>query len=252
MSFLQKLESLYSGLIRLLTVVLTLALLIVAGVSLVKWQRATEDPRANTPTMQSAVPNVATEDVVMRVVASRIGTAANPISANDPNKAAYDRIRKTVGAFANKHEVPKEDADLDDLMNSVRTKAGYYYGDSLRAAYVSGLADALDHALANPQIEALLAKKPTKSSDEWSYADEVTPVGLARDVIDQYDTEFTRQSEYNDRDAYGEVNLKERQSAAWRSLARTAGPLLLLILVLQLLTYGRIEQNTRQLGKNSK
>lgn len=249
MSFLQKLETLYAGLIRLLTVLLTLALLVVAGISLVNWQRMTApEPTVEAKSASQTPPKVATEDVVNRVVASQTGTTPDPISVNDPNRPAYDRIKNTIEAFAKKHEVSKEDFDVEDLMHSVRFDVSYLDNDALKAAYATGLADTLDHALADPKIEALLAKKPAKPDDESYYVDEVTPMRVVQNLIAQYDTEFSQQSRQSDSDISDYMSHKNKQDAALRSLARTAGPLLLLLLVLQLLTFGRIEQNTRQLN----
>jgi hypothetical protein len=243
--FLHKLENLYGGLIRLLTALLTLTLLVVAGGALINWQRATAvEPK--TEATQQTPPKVATDDLVKRVVASQTGSAADPISANDPNRAAYERMSKTIAAFATKHNVAKEDADVDSLISSIHDKVAYQDTATLKAAFATGLADALEHTLANAKIEALLTKPATKKDDEWS--EEVTPIAIVNDVIEQYDTEFTQQAEDSDSKGDSYKTFKEKQEGAWRSLARVGGPLLLLILVLQLLTFGRIEQNTRQLS----
>ncbi|WP_199101148.1 hypothetical protein [Dyella sp. ASV21] len=252
MTFLQKLESLYGGLIRLLTAVLTLALLAVAATTLVNWQRATAtEPEAKAAATQVA-PTISGDDLVKRVIASQGGKPDNGISADDPNRAAYERMSKAIDAFARKHEVSKEDADVDSVLSTIHDNVNYFDADAMKAAYANGLADALERTLTDAKVEALLNPPAAKKDDAWSSDEDVTPMGIVNDAVSQYDAAFTKQANRDDSDATGAVAHKEKQDAAWRSLLRAGGPLLLLILVLQLLTFGRIEQNTRTLTGQSK
>lgn len=244
MSLLHRLEGLYGGLIRLLTAVLTVALLAISTVALLNWQRATASESPRKETTQPAPPKVASEDLIKRVVASQTGQSVDPISSHDPNRAAYDRIGKAIAAFTRKH--PSDDeSSADEMMSLVREKVGYQDTAELRAAYASGLADALERALADTRIDALLAAQAAGKEDAWH--ESTTAMEVTRALIDQFDSDFTEQATmighlHDDRDALDQA----KQSEAWRSLMRLAGPMLMLMLLLQLLTFGRIEQNTRQ------
>ena len=104
---------------------------------------------------QPAPPKVASEDLIKRVVASQTGQSVDPISSHDPNRAAYDRIGKAIAAFARKH--PSDDeSSADEMMSLVREKVGYQDTAELRTAYASGLADALERALADTRISGVL------------------------------------------------------------------------------------------------
>ena len=243
MPFLQKLEQLYNGLIRLVTVLLTLALLGVAFNAALDWRRATAEPEPKADTAQVAkAPKVSTEDVVTSVVANQTGKETIQISSNDPNRAAFDRMSKAIHAFAQKHEVSAEDEDLPSQIEAINYKVRAQDTDTLKAIYANGLADTLEQSLADPRIGRLLQP----GGDEPTA---ITPMALVDDVIDQYNTAFIDQhaNTADSTDAYEAQ--KKQQDAAWRSLARTGGPLLLAILVLQLLTFGRIERNTRGWGE---
>jgi hypothetical protein len=239
MPFLHKLEQLYNGLIRLVTVLLTLALLGVAFKAALDWRRATAEPEPKVDAAQVAkTPKVATEDVVTRVVANQTGKETIGISSTDPNRAAYDRMSAAIHAFAQKHAVSAEDEDLPSQIEAIHYKVRAQDTDTLKTIYANGLADALEQSLADPRLGRLLEPGGNELPA-------VTPMALVSDVIDQYDTAFTDQhtSTADSTDAYEAQ--KQQQDAAWRSLARAGGPLLLAILVLQLLTFGRIERNTR-------
>lgn len=249
--FLQKLESLYGGLIRLLTAVLTIALLVVAATALVNWQRATAaDPEVKASTQSP--PKITSDDLVRSVVANQSGKSDSGISADDPNRAAYDRMSKAIDAFARKHDVSKEDADVDSVLSTIHDNVNYFDADTMKAAYANGLADALERTLVDPKIDALLSQPKAKKEDSWSDDEDVTPMGIVNAAVSQYDSAFIKQSGRDDSDSSGLIAHKEKQDAAWRSLLRAGGPLLLLILVLQLLTFGRIEQNTRTLNGQGK
>lgn len=236
MSFLHTLERFYGGFIRLLTALLTLTLLAVAVMALLNWQRATasEEPKE---AVHIAAPKVSSIDLVKRVVASQSGQSVDPISSSDPNRAAYERIEKTLHEFAQKHP-SDDDVDVASVLSTAREKADDQDTAALKAAYASGLAAALEQTLSDSSIDALL--KPSTDA---------TPMGIALEAVNQYDTDFNEQlSMFDSHDSYRE-NDKARRDA-WQSLARVGGPLLLLILVLQLLTFGRIEQNTRLVNRD--
>ncbi|WNL46420.1 hypothetical protein RKE25_01930 [Dyella sp. BiH032] len=241
MSLLQKLEQLYNGLIRLLTVLLTLALLGVAFKAALDWRRATApEPELKAASAAPAkTPKVAAADVVKRVVANQSGTEADAISATDPHRAAYDRIGKAIRAFVQKQGATLEEEEFTAQLNAIHYKVSAQDTDALKAAYANGLADAFEQSLADPKIDALLAKRPEGDLP-------IAPMTVVGDVVDQYDTVFSEQNTASgDSPADGYLAQKEKQDAAWRSLVRAGGPILLLILVLQLLTFGRIERNTR-------
>lgn len=241
MPFLQKLEQLYNGLIRLVTVLLTLALLGVAFNAVLDWRRATAEPVPKVDLAQAAkAPKVSTEDVVTSVVANQTGKETIAIGSNDPNRAAFDRMSKAIHAFAQKHEVSAEDEDLPGQIEAIFYKVRAQDTDTLKAIYANGLADTLEQSLADPRINRLLQP----GGDEPTA---ITPMALVGDVIDQYSTAFANQHASTATDSTdAEEAQKKQQEAAWRSLARAGGPLLLAILVLQLLTFGRIERNTRE------
>lgn len=250
MSFMLKLEHIYGNFIRLLTALLTLTLLAVAVVALVNWQRATtsEDSRKDAA---QGVPRVSSADLVKRVVASQTGQSVDPIISHDPNRASFERIEKAVRAFAQKY--PSEQMDVASLLSLAHEKADGQDTGTLKAAYASGLADALEHTLTDAKVEALL-KSPGEGMDIAQrpdgtpvriYDNHMEPASIVHETMDQYDSDFTAQIAMNVDDASTDAN---NQRDAWTSLARMGGPLLLIILVLQLLTFGRIEQNTRSLG----
>lgn len=244
MSFVHKLESLYGNFIRLLAALLTLTLLAVAVMALLNWQRATasEEPRK---AVVEAAPRVSNAELVTRVVASQSGQSVDPIRSNDPNRAAYERIDKAIKAFAQKHP-SDEDLDAGSLLSLAQENVGEQDSAGLKAAYASGLAAALEQTLSDAKIDALL--QPSKSEVKFGSSDEVTPMGIVHETINQYDSDFTEQlamlASHDDDGA-----ARQKRSDAWLSLARVGGPLLLLLLVLQLLTFGRIEQNTRRGAK---
>jgi len=250
-SVLHKLESMYGNFIRLLSALLTLALLAIAVVALVNWQRATASEDSARKSVEAAPPKVSSVDIVKRVVASQMGQSADPIRSSDPNRAAFERIEKAIKAFAQKHP-SDEDLDADSLSSLARSNTDDQDTVALKAAYASGLADTLERTLADPKIEALFkpsrevqdSSRPSVDVDRHSTSDEVGPMSIVHETIEQYDTDFSEQlsmtaSMHDDHDD------GRKQRDAWLSLARVGGPMLLLILVLQLLTFGRIEQNTR-------
>jgi hypothetical protein len=245
MSLLHKLEGLYGGLTRLLTALLTVTLLVVSAVTLFNWQRATASEPPRKEATQPAPPKVASEDLIKRVIASQTGQSVDPISSSDPNRAAYDRIGKAIAAFAKKH--PSEDGPtVEDVISFAREKVSYQDTADLRAAYATGLADTLERALADARIDALLPAPDAQKADAW--ASDATPMDITHALINQFDSDFTEQVAmvsylHEDRDTLD----RDKQANAWRSLMRLGGPLLMLMLLLQVLTFGRIEQNTRQL-----
>lgn len=244
MSLLHKLEGLYGGLVRLITALLTVTLLVVSVAALFNWQRATASESPRKEAARPAPPNVASEDVIKRVLASQNGQSIDPISSHDPNRPAYDRIGKAVAAFARKHP-SEEDLSVEDVILFAREKVGYQDTPELKAAFATGLADALERALADARIDALLRAPDARKADAW--ANDATAMDITHALINQFDSDFTEQVTmvshlHDDRDAMG----REKQAEAWRSLMRLGGPLLMLMLLLQVLTFGRIEQNTRQ------
>lgn len=244
MSLLHKLEGLYGGLIRLLTALLTVTLLVVSVVALFNWQRATASESPRKEAAQPAPPKVASEDLIKRVVASQTGQSVDPISTHDPNRTAYDRIGRAVAAFAKKHP-SDEDLSVDDVISFAREKVSYQDTPELKAAYAAGLADTLERALADARIDALLRAPDARKADAW--ANDATAMDITHALINQFDSDFTEQvttvsNLHEDRD----VMDHEKQANAWRSLMRLGGPLLMLMLLLQVLTFGRLEQNTRQ------
>ena len=240
MSLMQKLERLYNGLIGLVTVVLTLALLGVALKATLDWRRATAEPEARPGTSQPGkAPKIASADVVKRVVSGQTGDELDAIDSNDPNRAAYDRMGKAIHAFAQKHAVAADEEALVTRLNAIHSTVKEQETDALRAAYANGLADALEQGLADPRIEGLL--KPADDSH-----DAADPMMLVASMVSEYNSVFTEQTlGHDDADGRTQQNQQRQQEVAWRSLARLGGPLLLAILVLQLLTFGRIERNTR-------
>lgn len=251
---LQKLESLYGSLIRLLTALLTLTLLAVCIMALVNWQRATAKEEA-TPkaAVDPAPPKVSSDDIIKRVVANQLGQSVDPIRSNDPNAGALERIGKSIRAFADKHP-SDEYMSADDVIASARDKVNDQDTPALKAAYATGLADALEHSLANAKIEALVIKHaPHAAGAEDVSSADAQPMEVVRDVISQFDDDFSEQVTMtshldDDRDTQAD----RKRSEAWSMLMRVGGPLLLLMLVLQLLTFGRIEQNTRRLGSQDR
>lgn len=242
MSLLNRLDHFYGNFIRLLSALLTLALLAVAVMALVNWQRATASESERKA--QPAPPKVASQDVIRRVIASQTGASLDPISSNDPNHDALERMSKAMIAFGQKHGVSHDDLaqGVDNAMASIRSKISEQDTPALKAAYASGLVETLERTLSDPRIDALLPKADAHPDD----SDDVSVTGILGETIEQYDTDFSEQLMMiagNDDDGTD----AHRQREAWTSLARVGGPLLLLILVLQLLTFGRIEQNTRAL-----
>lgn len=249
MSTLQKLEKFYACLMRLLTVACTLALLVGAVLVGIHWLRATAAPAEADVTSQSQiVPKVSADELVKHIVSAGSDGEEDPIAADDTNRASYDRIRKVIDAFASKHAVRQGDMDVAGLLGTVQEQASSQVSTALTAAYVSGLADGMEHALSDPKIEAMLDKARHEAAKDSTDEGEAMPASIVSMVISQYDTAFARQlSLGTHNDPAAQAGGAEQRKADWLALARLGGPLLLLVLVLQLLTFGRIEQNTRDL-----
>ncbi|HET6552170.1 MAG TPA: hypothetical protein VFG49_01415 [Dyella sp.] len=244
MSFLNRVDLLYGNLIRLLTALLTVALLALAVMACFNWQRLTAMEEVDTSTQPQTPPKIATEDVVKHTVASQTDSVPDPIGANDPHRAAYDRIGKALETFARKHDICADEFQAESLLSTIHANVDFQDTDALKAAYANGLADTFERALSDPRIEALLPR-PADQKEERSFG-YPDARGVVVDMINQYDTLFS-QSLAATSATHGYLDKKDRQDAAWRSLARIGGPMLLLVVVLQLLTFGRIEQNTRRL-----
>jgi hypothetical protein len=241
MSALQKIESGYNILIRLLTVIITLALLVGACFVTVNWLHATATaPAAMTPAAMT--PKVSATDLVTHLVTPE---ALSTISANDPNYASYERIRKAVGEFAKKHEVADEDVGMDDVLKKVKFVAEGEDTMELTQAYVAGAADALEHALVDPKVDALLAKsaKATQEdTDESSDAVISKPMDVVGSVLDGFMGEFDRQVAAST-DGKVRKGLAQEKLDSWATLAKIGVPIGLLVLLLQLLTFGKLAQS---------
>ncbi|MFZ0869218.1 MAG: hypothetical protein WAM90_00690 [Rhodanobacter sp.] len=238
MSALKTIERGYDLLIRILTVIITLALLVGACVVTINWLRATATaPVAKTLEM----PKVSASDLVTHVVTP---DASVGISSSNPDYASYERVRKAVAEFAEKHKVEDDDVGMDDVLNKVKSSADGEETTELTHAYVSGVADALEHTLADPKIDTLLAKaaKAQENSDDSSDSDTTKPMDVVSSILAGFDTEFDRQATAGT-DGKSQKDLEKVKLDSWTTLAQIGVPLGLLVLLLQLLTFGKLAQS---------
>jgi hypothetical protein len=237
-SALKKIERGYDLLIRLLTVIITLALLVGACVVTVNWLRATDTAPA---TRALEMPKVSASDLVAHVVTP---DASFAINSDDPDHASYERIRKAVAEFAKKHKVADDDVGIDDVLTKVKSAAGGEDTTELTHAYVSGVADALEQTLADPKVDALLTKaaKAREDSDDSSDSDTTKPMDVVGTILDGFNAEFDRQATTGT-DGKSQKDLEKVKVDSWTTLAQIGVPLGLLVLLLQLLTFGKLAQS---------
>jgi len=241
MSALQKIERGYDLLIRLMTVIITLALLVGAGVLGVNWLRVT----ATAPADQTVeTPKVSASDLVTHVLSPEI---SSNISSNDPDHASYERIRVAVAEFAKKHH-------MGEVVSGVKSVADDESTEALTHAYVSGMADTFEHTLTDPKIDTLLAKlaanAQSDSSDDSTSSEISKPMDVVSSVQTGFSTEFDRQVAQSTEGTKGVKDVEKERKGSLTTLAQIGLPLGLLVLLLQLLTFGKIAQSlgTRHRG----
>jgi len=248
MSALQKIERGYDLLIRLMTVIITLALLVGAGVLGVNWLRVT----ATAPADQTVeTPKVSASDLVTHVLSPEI---SSNISSNDPDHASYERISVAVAEFAKKHHVADDDVNMGEVVSGVKSVADDESTEALTHAYVSGMADTFEHTLTDPKIDTLLAKlaanAQSDSSDDSTSSEISKPMDVVSSVQTGFSTEFDRQVAQSTEGTKGVKDVEKERKGSLTTLAQIGLPLGLLVLLLQLLTFGKIAQSlgTRHRG----
>lgn len=137
-----------------------------------------------------------------------------------------------------------DDVGMDDVLNKVKSSADGEETTELTHAYVSGVADALEHTLADPKIDTLLAKaaKAQENSDDSSDSDTTKPMDVVSSILAGFDTEFDRQATAGT-DGKSQKDLEKVKLDSWTTLAQIGVPLGLLVLLLQLLTFGKLAQS---------
>lgn len=238
MSVMQRVEHGFYGLTRLLSILLTIALLACAVFLAKSWLDVT------APTAKPATPTVTAEDVVAQVVANDGG------AASDPNHAAYERMQKAIVSFASKYNVSADLLDTDSFTDDVKTVAADQANKETTAAYANGAADMLDRALTDPRIEVLvkknLAEEAAPSNAEEKRCADAGAINIAlHELIEEYRAEFLQKSVPSEA---SELDQSMKQYDTMRSLARIGGPLFLLLLILQVLAFGRVDQSLRDIA----
>lgn len=239
MGLLNTTERCFYGVTRFLSMLLTLALLVCAGIIGINWMALTATPP--TPA-EVTPPKIVAEDVLKAVVA-KDGTAS------DANSAAYVRIRKAVAAFGAKYHVAGDDLPVDSIIETVQLSANAQDSAALSAAYANGAADLFEHALSDARVDAMVHK----SEDDAHPADDEEKLDVDVEAISQvaeqlnsrYDAQFSTKLEAAT--PFAKEKSESREQSMLR-LARVGGPLLLLLLVLQTLAVGRVDQSLRSLA----
>lgn len=242
MSLMQRIEQGFYSLTRLLSIILTLALLACALVIAKSWLDAT------APEAKPGIPTVTAEDVLAHVTVDDKGG-----TADDANHEAYERMKKAIVSFASKHQVSADNLDPDTIIDDVKETANDQENKLVTAAYANGAAAMLEGALADPRIDGLVKKaedaveadaKPS-SADERLCAD-VKAINLTlEDLLADYRVQFLKKavpSESSDQD-----RLTKREDTML-GIARIGGPLFLLLIILQVLAFGRVDQSLRDIA----
>jgi len=243
MSFIQRAEQGFYRLTRLLSILLTVALLACAVVIGKHWLDVTA-PETKPIPVSPAIPAVAVEDVVTHVIAGEKEGAED-----EANRKARERMQKAILSFAAKYGVPADSIEPGNVIGDVLTTAADQESEELKVAYADGAAAMLEHALADPRVDGLIKKAEDKahlSNGQEKLAVDLDAIESTLDeLVTQYKYEFQKgmvPTESDDLDS-----LKKRDDTM-RSMARTGGPLALLLLILQVLAFGRVDQSLRDIA----
>ncbi|WP_130617551.1 hypothetical protein [Dyella amyloliquefaciens] len=241
MGLLSTTERYFYGLTRLLSILLTIALLGCALVMGSSWF----DLTAPAPKLADVeAPKIATDDIVKAVVSGDEAGAANNVK-----NPAYDRIKKAIEAFGAKYQVSPDELPIDDLVEAVQTSADSQDTTALSGAYVSGVANVFEQALQDDRVGTVIRKaeadqKPS-STEEKRSVDNGAIVQLVTDLNSNYSEKFDAQVA---KTRWPTKDSADKREQGQLRLARIGGPLLLLLLVLQMLAVGRVDQSLRTLA----
>lgn len=241
-SVMQRIEQGFYGLTRLLSILLTLALLACAAAIAERWLDATAPETRSVA--NTTIPAVATENVIASVAGGNEDSAES-----DANREARERMQKAILSFASKYNVPADHIEPGNYIGDVLTTAADQQNEQLSAAYANGVASMLEHALTDPRIDGLIRKaegvaKPPNAAEKLGVDLDAIDSTLTN-LVTQYESDF--QQKLVPKEASDFDQLKKRDDTI-RAMARMGGPLFLLLLILQVLAFGRVDQSLRDIA----